>query len=198
MKKIISIIILITIIAIGTIVMAENEEMTQLKLEVANADEDYKVYMLLPKKYIQYVIEHDNLDFGYDGANTLIERNIPSIIVNVDKVQKDIFKDDGIEYVQIELEDLSDNVYLFNILDDYPELDMIYRIKSKTKDDLLIIKDLKKENHKCNIKYDYKENTVKTEKESKIKISYNWSWWQTIAIILLIIFVSYLFKRRNS
>ena len=198
MKKIISIIILITIIAIGTIVMAENEEMTQLKLEVANADEDYKVYMLLPKKYIQYAIEHDNLDFGYDGANTLIGRNIPSIIVNVDKVQKDIFKDDGIEYVQIELEDLSDNVYLFNILDDYPELDMIYRIKSNTKDDLLIIKDLKKENHKCNIKYDYKENTVKTEKESKIKISYNWSWWQTMVIILLIIFVSYLFKRRNS
>ena len=94
MKKIISIIILIIIIAIGTIAMAENEKMTQLKLEIANADEDCKVYMLLPKKYIQYAIEHDNLDFGYDGANTLIERNIPSIIVNADKVQKDIFKDD--------------------------------------------------------------------------------------------------------
>ena len=76
-------------------------------------------------------------------------------------------------------------------------MDMLYRVKSASKDELMIIDNLKITNNACNIEYNYKENTVKSESKSEIKFKINLSWWQIVLIIILIIFLVYIFNRRN-
>ena len=81
MKKLFSIVVLsvLIILTITLPVMADSTEMSKLRLKVTNANEEYEIFMLLPKKYIMYAIQHDGLDIGYDGANTLKYNVIPSI-----------------------------------------------------------------------------------------------------------------------
>ena len=132
MKKIIKVIILsiLLITSIYIPVKAADGETNQLRLTVTEADESYEIYMLLPKNYIKYAIQHDDLDIEYDGANTLIYNSIPSIAVNVNNVLEDTYIEDGMEYVQIKLDDMGEEEYVFEIMSEYTEMDMMFRIKS--------------------------------------------------------------------
>ncbi len=95
---------LIMILFIITPVFADSAEVGRLRLKVTNADEDYELYILLPRNYIMYAINHDGLDIEYDGANTLIYNTIPSIVVNVNNVLEDTYIENKIEYIQIKLD----------------------------------------------------------------------------------------------
>lgn len=199
MKRILGIILISIFIILNMAIQvnAESAEMSKLRFHVINADENYKIYMLLPKKYIMYAIQHDNLDIGYDGANTLIYNNIPSIIVDIDKVQKDTYIEDKIEYVQIELDNLGDDEYLFEIISEYTDMDMRYRVTSQSKDNIIIIDRFTMKNNKCEIEYNYEAETVKSIEETHTKIKFNLNIWQVIAIILIVIVIAYFLNRRG-
>ena len=202
MKKLIKIIILsiliITSVYIPTNAETELAGMSQLRLTVTEADEPYEIYMLLPKNYINYAIKHDGLDIGYDGANTLIYNTIPSIMVNVNNVLKDTYIDNGIEYVQIKLDDMGGEEYIFEIISEYTDMDMIYRIKSESKDNLMLINNFSiDEDNTCKMEYNYKEDTIQTDGKSEVKIKFQLHWWQILIIAILIIFLIYMQKRRN-
>lgn len=202
MKKLIKIIILsiliITSVYIPTNAEAELAGMSQLRLTVTEADEPYEIYMLLPKNYINYAIKHDGLDIGYDGANTLIYNTIPSIMVNVNNVLKDTYIDNGIEYVQIKLDDMGGEEYIFEIISEYTDMDMIYRIKSESKDNLMLIDNFSiDEDNTCKMEYNYKEDTIQTDGKNEVKIKFQLHWWQILIIAILIIFLIYMQKRRN-
>lgn len=202
MKKLIKIIILsiliITSVYIPTNAETELAGMSQLRLTVTEADEPYEIYMLLPKNYINYAIKHDGLDLGYDGANTLIYNTIPSIMVNVNNVLKDTYIDNGIEYVQIKLDDMGGEEYIFEIISEYTDMDMIYRIKSESKDNLMLINNFSiDEDNTCKMEYNYKEDTIQTDGKNEVKIKFQLHWWQILIIAILIIFLIYMQKRRN-
>ena len=203
MKKLIKIIILsiliITSVYIPTNAEAELAGMSQLRLTVTEADEPYEIYMLLPKNYINYTIKHDGLDIGYDGANTLIYNTIPSIMVNVNNVLKDTYIDNGIEYVQIKLDDMGGEEYIFEIISEYTDMDMMYRIKSESKDNLMLINNFSiDEDNTCKMEYNYKEDTIQTDGKNEVKIKFQLHWWQILIIAILIIFLIYMQKRRNN
>ena len=197
MKKIFKIILLIILfINISYInVSATNEEVNKLRLTVTNADEDYQIYILLPKKYIMYAINYDGLNIEYDKANTLIYNNIPSISVDINDIQKDTYIDEEnrIEYVQILLDDLGGEEYYFEIIKEYTDMDMLYRIKSTSRDNLLHINNFSLEDNSCDMEYNYKENTITTDIHKDIKIKFDFEWWQILAIVILTIFIIYLY-----
>ncbi len=199
MKKIIKVII-ISIILITSVyipVKATEGKTTQLKLTVTDADEAYDIYMLLPKNYIKYAIQHDGLDIEYDGANTLIYNTIPSIVVNVQNVLTDTYIDDGVEYVQIKLDDIGEEEYIFEIISEYTDMDMMYRIKSESKDNLMLIDNFTVEDNMCKMEYNYKQDTIQSQSGTELKIGFELHWWQILIIAVLIIFLIYLHKRRS-
>lgn len=200
MKRLLKIIILSILILMSSCmpVKAVTEGMSQLRLKVVEAEEDYEIFMLLPKKYIKYAIQNDGLDIEYDGANTLKYNIIPSIVVDINKIQDNTYVDDTrIEYVQIKLDDLGGQEYVFEIIEKYTDMDMVYRVKSNTKDNIMLINTFTVEDNVCKIEYNYKENTIKTEKRSEIKFNFKISWWQIVIIIILIMFIVYIYRRRN-
>lgn len=196
MKKILSVIILIiTIISMPLLVKATTTEMSQLRLKVMDSNEEYDIYILLPKKYIRYAIQYDGLDIVYDGANTLKYNSIPSIIVDINKIEEDTYVENGIEYVQIKLDDLGEEEYLFEIISEYTDMDMLYRVKSSTRDNIMNIDKFQFKNNKCEIKYDYQQNTVKTEKKQNVTIKFNLKWWQIVTVVILILLLIYAYRR---
>lgn len=199
MKKFLNIIILCIIIIMSTYlpVKAADTEMSQLRLTVLEADEDYELFMLLPKKYIKYAIQHDGLDIEYESENTLIYNTIPSIPVDINNVQDDTYIENGVEYVQIKLDDLGGEEYLFEIISEYTDMDMVYRLKSASRDNIMVIENFQMQDNVCRMEYNYKENTIKTERKNELKINFKISWWQILIIIILVIFILYLNKRRN-
>ena len=195
MKKFLSIVILSLIIMSIPLTVKATSEMTQLKMKIINADEKYDLYMLLPKKYIKYAIQYDGLDIDYDGANTLKYNTIPSIIVDLTKIEEDTYIDNGTEYVQIKLDNLGEDEYLFEIIPQYTDMDMLYRIKSSSRDNIMIIENFTIKDNKCEMTYDYEANTLKVEKSKKISIKFNLKWWQIVLVTLLIIFLIYTYRR---
>ena len=199
MKKILNILILSILISltVAVPVLADDTQMSQLRLIVTNANESYDLYILLPKKYIMYAINHDGLDIDYEGVNTLKYNVIPSIIVNIDNIVDDTYIDNGVEYVQIKLDDLGGDEYLFEIIPEYTDMDMRYRIKSESRDNIMIIDNFKMQDNVCEMEYDYNTNEIKTEHNSNIEFRFNIYWWQILVIVILVIFLIYLNKRRR-
>lgn len=196
MKKKLSVIILIiTIISMPLLAKATTTEMSQLRLKVTESSEEYDIYILLPKKYIKYAIQYDGLDIVYDGVNTLKYNSIPSIIVDINKIEEDTYVENGIEYVQIKLDDLGEEEYLFEIISEYTDMDMLYRVKSSTRDNIMIIDKFQFKNNKCEIEYNYQQNIVKTEKNQNVTIRFNLEWWQIVTVIILILLLVYAYRR---
>lgn len=200
MKKILKIVIIMLLLINMFYITstATNENVNKLRLTVINANEDYQIYILLPKKYIMYAIEKDGLDIEYDKANTLIYNNIPSIPVNINNVQQETYIENNVEYVQVLLDDIVEGEYYFEIVGDYTDMDMLYRVKSSTRDDIIHIDNFSIQDNLCEMEYNYKDNIIKTEENKNIKISINFEWWQIVLIIILVIFIIYLYKRREK
>jgi len=198
MKKKISILLLISIIIIITtnIISLSSSLTYQLKFKILNnkSNEDYKLYILLPKEYIEFAIYKDKLKLDYEGVSTVKNNNIPSLNINKEKIQDDIYEENGVKYIQIELTSEEKDVYTFDILSDYIDKDMKFRIKSDSKDYIIHIDNFKVINNVCDIEYDYQKDIVK-QPDRRI-VSFN-----TILIIILIIIIfigiiSYIKKRR--
>ncbi len=172
------------------------DEMVTLEFETVNESEMFDLYILLPKEYIEYVIKNDELDIEYEGVETLKNNEIPSINVNKENINDDLYEENGEEYIQILLEKNENNKYEFDILKDYGKLDIKYRIKNINRDEIVHIDNFKIDsNNVCEIKYNYEENTVKQPNVGFIPFI-----TKLLIIILVIIIIvgiiAYVKKRR--
>lgn len=166
----------------------------QFKIINNNTNEKVDIYLLLPKEYIEFAIEHDNLDIEYEGANILKENNIPSINVDGLNILDNIYEENGIEYVQILLEKNDNDIYAFNILLDYFDLDMKYRIKNDSKDFIANIENFKLNDGICEIEYDYDADIVK-QPDRKV-FSFGTILLIAILIIVVILGISSYIKKK--
>lgn len=182
MKKIITLLIIsIVIFMFGYVYAVDTFE---LEFKTINNKEStpFDLYLLLPQKYIEFAIDKADLKLDYDRANTLKKNTIPGIMVKEENVQDEVYVENGIEYVQILLEE-EQGIYQFDILEDYPDLDMKYRIKNEQKDYIVHIDNFKIEEGKCEIEYNYAKDIVKQPDQKVIPSGVK------ILIIILIVVV---------
>lgn len=185
MKKII-ISFIITIISIITAVTYVNayQNTYTLEFQVIEEKEAFDLYLLLPKEYVVYAISESSLSLTYEGPSTLKANEIPGIKVEKENVMDDIYEENGKEYIQILLEKNAEGKYEFDILSDYPNMDMKYRVKNLEKDFILHIDNFKVKKGICKIEYNYDKDTVKQPSENAITFS------TKLLIIVLIIIVT--------
>lgn len=164
MKKLVFIFSILLIIILGVLANFSYayEKMYTLEFEASDVSKSFDLYLLLPKEYIEYAIRKDDLDIEYKGIETLKDNDIPSInIENKNDISDELYKENGIEYIQILLHQNEDGKYVFDILEDYPDMDMKYRIKNVDKDDIVHINNFEISDDVCKIEYNYDENTIK-------------------------------------
>ena len=164
MKKLVFIFSILLIIILGVLANFSYayEKMYTLEFEASDVSKSFDLYLLLPKEYIEYVIREDGLELEYKGVETLKDNDIPSInIENKNDISDELYKENGIEYIQILLHQNEDGKYVFDILEDYPDMDMKFRIKNVDKDYIVHIDNFKISDNVCKIEYNYDENTVK-------------------------------------
>lgn len=182
MKKIITLLMIsIIIFAFGYVYAIDTFEL-EFKTINNKGNEPFDLYLLLPKEYIEFAIDKAGLEIEYDRANTLKKNIIPGIIVKEENVQNEVYVENGIEYVQILLEE-EQGIYQFDILEDYPDLDMKYRIKNEQKDYIVHIDNFKVEEGKCKMEYNYVKDTIKQPDQKVIPSGVK------ILIIILIVVV---------
>ena len=164
MRKLVFIFSILLIIILGVLANFSYayEKMYTLEFEASDVSKSFDLYLLLPKEYIEYAIRKDDLDIEYKGIETLKDNDIPSInIENKNDISDELYKENGIEYIQILLHQNEDGKYVFDILEDYPDMDMKYRIKNVDKDDIVHINNFEISDDVCKIEYNYDENTIK-------------------------------------
>ncbi len=183
MKKIITILSLSIIVLIATNCYAVDTFELEFKVIENKKNEKFDLYLLLPENYIKFAIEKANLKIDYEGVSTLKENQILGLTSSNGSIQDEIYEEDNIQYIQIRLNKEND-IYSFDILEDYPKMDIKYRIKNMRKDYIVHIDNFKIEKGKCEIEYDYVKDTVK--QPNKKVISFN---IKTLFILLLIIII---------
>lgn len=186
MKKLITIsaVIVLAVMFMMNCVYAIDTFELEFKTINNKKNERFDLYLLLPREYINFAIQEANLSIYYDGANTLKKNDIPGIVVQKSNVQDEIYTEKGIEYVQIRL--LEENgVYSFDLLENYPQMDIKYRIKNIEKDYIVHIDNFKIEKGKCQIEYDYTKDTVK-QPDQKVM---NFNIKLLLIVLLLIIMI---------
>ena len=164
MRRLVFVFSILLIIILGSIMNFSYayEKVYTLEFEASDVSKSFDLYLLLPKEYIEYAIRKDGLDIKYKGVETLKDNDIPSInIENKNDISDELYKENGIEYIQILLKQNEDGKYVFDILEDYADMDMKFRIKNVDKDDIVHIDNFKISDNVCKIEYNYDENTVK-------------------------------------
>ena len=196
MKKLVTIIFICMLIMIMTIPVVKASSTYTIELEVTKnkKEETFELYMLLPENYITYAINKAGMDIEYVGAETLIQNEIPLINVDKSKVQDETYSENGIEYVQILLEPNEDGMYTFEVIADYPEMDMKLRIKNDEKDYIMHIDNFKIEDDVCQIEYDYDNDEVK----QPTKIVINFGTILLIVILVMIIIIAIISKAKTQ
>ena len=194
MKKKIINLVTIFVICILTIlsqsiflnVNASNSETYTYNIKIKNNtnNDNVDIYILLPKEYIIYVINYDNLDIEYEGVETLKNNNIPNISVKKENIQDKLYKEENKEYVSILLEKNEDGIYQFEALQDYTNMDIKFRIKNDNRDYIMDVSNFNIENNICEIQYDYDKNEIK--QPGKIKINFGTVFLIILAILLII------------
>lgn len=194
MKKKIINLVTIFIICILTILSqsiflnanASNSETYTYNIKIKNNtnNDNVDIYILLPKEYIIYVINYDNLDIEYEGVETLKNNVIPNISVKKENIQDKLYKEENKEYISILLEENEDGIYQFEALQDYTNMDIKFRIKNDNRDYIMDVSNFNIENNICEIQYDYDKNEIK--QPGKIKINFGTVFLIILAILLII------------
>ena len=167
MKRIITLttIFIIFVMAVSSCAVFSKTELNFKTIE-NKENEDFDLYLLLPRDYIEFAILNSASGIDYEGPSTLKENDIPGIeIDNKENIQDEPYNEDEIEYVQILLEKSDDGSYKFDIIDEYPDLSMKYRIKNDEKDYIVHIDNFKVKNRVCEIEYDYTTDSIKQPDE---------------------------------
>lgn len=197
MKRLITIFNVLLVILSGLLlnISYAYDETYTLEFEANNVNEDFDLYLLLPKDYIVFAIKEDGLNIEYTGVDTLKNNDIPCIHVNKENINDELYEENGVEYIQILLEENEDGKYEFDILSNYPDMDMKYRIKNMNKDYIVHIDNFKINNSVCKIEYNYEEDIVKQPDTefipfvTKLLII-------TLIVIIVVGFIAYIKQRR--
>ena len=165
MKKALTILnVIIILIMMLTIKVKAINETFDIKLKVENnkSDEQYSMYILLPKEYIEYAIMQDELDLEIedDLGNMLFYEQIPSISIKKENIYND-YVDGDQKYAQILVEPNDDGEFIFSILEDYGKLDIKFRIMSDSKNYIIHIDNFKIEDGICEAILNYDNDTIK-------------------------------------
>lgn len=199
MKRLITIFSILMVILGGILLnfsYAAYQDTYTLEFEAFDVAEGFDLYILLPKDYILFAIQKDNLNIAYSGAKTLKDNNIPSIPVDKDDVQDELYVDNGVEYIQILLKPNKDGKYEFDILSDYEKMDMRFRIKNANKDDIAYIDNFKVHNGVCKIEYNYENNKI--EQRDKEFIPFLVKLLILVLIVIIVIgIIAYNKQRRD-
>lgn len=166
-----------------SIVMANSTYTIELEVTKNTENKSFTLYMLLPQDYIEYAINKAGLDIEYTGAETLKQYDIPLINIDKEKIQDETYSENGIEYVQIVLEQNEDSMYIFEIIEDYPDMDMKLRVKNNEKDYIMHIDNFKIKDDVCQIEYNYDKNEIK--QPTKITINFG-----TLLLIIILVFIA--------
>ena len=196
MKKLVTIIFICMLIMMMCIPVVKANSTCTIALEVTKNKEEktFELYMLLPENYITYAINKAGMDIEYIGAETLTQNDIPLIDVDKSKIQNETYRENGIEYVQILLEPDEDGMYTFEIIADYPEMDMKLRVKNDEKDYIMHINNFEIEDNICQIEYDYDKNEIK----QPTKIVINFGTILLIVILIMIIIIAIISKAKTK
>lgn len=166
-----------------SIVMANSTYTIELEVTKNTENKSFTLYMLLPQDYIEYAINKAGLDIEYTGAETLKQYDIPLINIDKEKIQDETYSENGIEYVQIVLEQNEDSMYIFEIIEDYPDMDMKLRVKNNEKDYIMHIDNFKIKDDVCQIEYNYDKNEIK--QPTQITINFG-----TLLLIIILVFIA--------
>ena len=185
MKRYIVIICICVLVILMNISVVTANSTYTIELEVTKNTENksFTLYMLLPQDYIEYAINKADLDIEYTGAETLKQYDIPLINVDKEKIQDETYSENGIEYVQILLEQNEDSMYIFEIIEDYPDMDMKLRVKNNEKDYIMHIDNFKIKDDVCQIEYNYDKNEIK--QPTQITINFG-----TLLLIIILVFIA--------
>ena len=185
MKRYIAIICICVLVILMNISVVTANSTYTIELEVTKNTENksFTLYMLLPQDYIEYAINKADLDIEYTGAETLKQYDIPLINVDKEKIQDETYSENGIEYVQILLEQNEDSMYIFEIIEDYPDMDMKLRVKNNEKDYIMHIDNFKIKDDVCQIEYNYDKNEIK--QPTQITINFG-----TLLLIIILVFIA--------
>ena len=185
MKRYIAIICICVLVILMNIsvVMANSTYTIELEVTKNTENKSFTLYMLLPQDYIEYAINKAGLDIEYTGAETLKQYDIPLINVDKEKIQDETYSENGIEYVQILLEQNEDSMYIFEIIEDYPDMDMKLRVKNNEKDYIMHIDNFKIKDDVCQIEYNYDKNEIK--QPTQITINFG-----TLLLIIILVFIA--------
>lgn len=166
-----------------SIVMANSTYTIELEVTKNTENKSFTLYMLLPQDYIEYAINKAGLDIEYTGVETLKQYDIPLINIDKEKIQNETYSENGIEYVQILLEQNEDSMYIFEIIEDYPDMDMKLRVKNNEKDYIMHIDNFKIKDDVCQIEYNYDKNEIK--QPTQITINFG-----TLLLIIILVFIA--------
>ena len=185
MKRYIAIICICVLVILMNISVVTANSTYTIELEVTKNTENksFTLYMLLPQDYIEYAINKAGLDIEYTGAETLKQYDIPLINIDKEKIQDETYSENGIEYVQILLEQNEDSMYIFEIIEDYPDMDMKLRVKNNEKDYIMHIDNFKIKDDVCQIEYNYDKNEIK--QPTQITINFG-----TLLLIIILVFIA--------
>ena len=185
MKRYIAIICICVLVIMMniSIVMANSTYTIELEVTKNTENKSFTLYMLLPQDYIEYAINKAGLDIEYTGAETLKQYDIPLINIDKEKIQDETYSENGIEYVQILLEQNEDSMYIFEIIEDYPDMDMKLRVKNNEKDYIMHIDNFKIKDDVCQIEYNYDKNEIK--QPTQITINFG-----TLLLIIILVFIA--------
>ena len=183
MKKIITPLIIILFIFIAKVSYAVDTYELQFEVTNNKKQESFDLYLLLPKEYIEFAINQSNSTVIYVGADTLKNNTIPGIYIDKGQVHDNVYTENNVEYVQIALQRNEEGKYIFDVLSQYPRMDLKYRIKNIDRDYIVHIDNFSIDDGKCEVIYDYANNSVKQPDKLVIPSS------SIILIIILIILV---------
>ena len=185
MKRYIAIICICVLVILMNISVVTANSTYTIELEVTKNTENksFTLYILLPQDYIEYAITKAGLDIEDTGAETLKQYDIPLINIDKEKIQDETYSENGIEYVQILLEQNEDSMYIFEIIEDYPDMDMKLRVKNNEKDYIMHIDNFKIKDDVCQIEYNYDKNEIK--QPTQITINFG-----TLLLIIILVFIA--------
>lgn len=189
MRKIIVGLILIIILSTLSCQVFAADETFKMELTVKNnsKNENIDIYILLPQEYIEFAIDKSPAwiknYITYEGANTLKHNDVEGIEVKKENVQDKTYTEDGVEYVQIKLEENLSKQYVFDILSDYEKMNIKFRITNEYKDYIMHIDNFKIEKDICEIEYDYDNDIVKQPDGKKFSTP-------ILILIVVLVFVS--------
>ena len=86
---------------------------------------------------------------------------------------------------------------MFETISDYTDMDMLSRIKSESRDNIMVIDNFTVSDNICQMVYDYNAIIIQQKDRADVKLGFHLEWWQVILIIVLVLIFGLIYDRRR-